>query len=153
MPKINAFLYWLQHVETFSYLELVTSRGIFFVALHHSLQEGPSQQRIRTRHGSVPLRTLPALHTCVHLQSANWTSTNVCLDLSWVTKTSLQRVWSLAVRCWFQHRNAEWEERFFGKLNRVAICVEIEPPCDCEYCSLSFRQDKGFTMRWRPQET
>ena len=55
-PKLFFFVltHNLQHVETFSYLELVTSRGIFFVALHHSLQERPSQQRIRTRHGSLP---------------------------------------------------------------------------------------------------
>ena len=84
MPKINAFLYWLQHVETFSYLELVTSRGdVNFVALHHSLQERPSQQRIRTRHGSVPCAR--CLHcTLVYTRSLRTgprpIQTHVCLE-------------------------------------------------------------------------
>ena len=84
----------LQHVETFSYLELVTSRGIFFVALHHSLQERPSQQRIRTRHGSVLCAR--CLHcTLVYTRSLRTgprpIETHVCLDLSDknITPTSL----------------------------------------------------------------
>ena len=99
MPKINVFVLTdnFQHVETFSYLEQVTSRGIFFVALHHSLQERPSQQRIRTRHGSLPcarclhcilvytrsLRTGPRpiqTHVCLDLRDKNITPTSLVFD-------------------------------------------------------------------------